>query len=56
MWKLSYGTEYNKETLCEYNNNAITEELCDKVVVAKFATITQYGAIEGKTQIHTTEG
>lgn len=31
------------------------EELEDQVVVAKFATTTQHGAIEGKTQTHMTE-
>lgn len=31
------------------------EELEDQVVVAKFATTTQQGAIEGKTQTHMTE-
>ena len=36
-------------------NNAVREELSDQVVVAKFATTTQHGAIEGKTQTHMTE-
>ncbi len=36
-------------------NNAVREEMSDQVVVAKFATTTQHGAIEGKTQTHMTE-
>ena len=54
MWKRNYGTEYNKETLCKYINNALKEEP-DISTVAKFATITNHDAIEGKTQIHMTE-
>lgn len=38
---------------CE--DGVIGEELEDQVVVAKFATTTQHGAIEGKTQTHMTE-
>ena len=38
---------------CE--DGEIGEELEDQVVVAKFATTTQHGAIEGKTQTHMTE-
>ena len=38
--------KYNQ---CKHINNAVREELCDQVVVAKFATTTQHGAIEGKT-------
>ena len=55
MWKRNYGTEYNKETLCKYINNALKEEP-DNSTVAKFVTITNHDAIEGKTQIHMTEG
>ena len=38
-------------------NNALREELAgqEDVVVAKFATTTQHGAIEGKTQTHLVE-
>lgn len=39
--------------ICE--DGEIGEELEDQVVVAKFATTTQHGAIEGKTQTHMTE-
>ena len=38
---------------CE--DGEIGEELEDQVVVAKFATTTQHGAIEGNTQTHMTE-
>lgn len=38
---------------CE--DGEIGEELEDQVLVAKFATNTQHGAIEGKTQTHMTE-
>lgn len=38
---------------CE--DGEIGEESEDQVVVAKFATTTQHGAIEGKTQTHMTE-
>jgi len=43
------------KTIGKHINNAVREELCDQVVVAKFATTTQHGAIEGKTQTHMTE-
>ncbi len=43
------------KTIGKHINNALREELCDQVVVAKFATTTQHGAIEGKTQTHLTE-
>lgn len=43
------------KTIGKHTNNAINEELSDQVVVAKFATTTQHGAIEGKTQTHMTE-
>ena len=55
MWKHSYGIDYNMEALCKHINNALKEEP-DNSTVAKFATVTQHGAIEGKTQSHTTEG
>ena len=43
------------KTIGKHINNALKEELEDQVVVAKFATTTQHGAIEGKTQTHVTE-
>lgn len=43
------------KTIGKHINNAIKEELCGEVVVAKFATTTPHGAIEGKTQTHMTE-
>lgn len=36
------------KTIRKHINNAIKEELADVVVVAKFATTTQHGAIAGK--------
>ncbi len=42
----------DEKTVRKHINNAIKEELSDAVVVAKFATTTQHGAIEGKTQTH----
>lgn len=42
----------NDKTIRKHINNAIREELAGMVVVAKFATTTQHGAMEGKTQIH----
>jgi len=43
------------KTIGKHINNALREELNDNEVVAKFATTTQHGAIEGKTQTHMTE-
>ena len=43
------------KTIGKHINNALKEELEDQVVVAKFATTTPHGAIEGKTQTHMTE-
>ena len=40
------------KTIGKHINNALKEELEDQVVVAKFATTTQHGAIEGKTQTY----
>lgn len=40
------------KTIGKHINNALKEELDNEVVVAKFATTTQHGAIEGKTQTH----
>ena len=43
------------KTIGKHINNALREELDRVVVVAKFATTTAHGAIEGKTQTHLTE-
>ena len=43
------------KTISKHINNALKEELSGSVVVAKFATTTQHGAMEGKTQTHDTE-
>ncbi|MCD8089213.1 MAG: virulence RhuM family protein [Clostridiales bacterium] len=43
------------KTIGKHIANARKEELSGQVVVAKFATTTQHGAIEGKTQTHMTE-
>ncbi len=43
------------KTIGKHINNARKEELEGQVVVAKFATTSQHGAIEGKTQEHMTE-
>lgn len=46
----------DKSTISRHIKNVFEEgELDRKVVVAKFATTTQHGAIEGKTQTHETE-
>lgn len=38
------------KTIRKHINNALREELTDEVVGAKFASTTQHGAMEGKTQ------
>ena len=43
------------KTIGKHINNALREELDNQVVVAKFATTTRHGAIEGKTQTHMTD-
>ena len=43
------------KTIGKHINNALKEELDNQVVVAKFATTTKHGAIEGKTQTHMTD-
>ena len=43
------------KTIGKHINNAMREELEGQVVVAKFATTTQHGAIENKTQTHMVE-
>lgn len=40
------------KTIGKHVNNALKEELAEQVVVAKFATTTQHGAIERKMQTH----
>lgn len=46
----------DKSTISRHIKNVFEEgELDRKVVVSKFATTTQHGAIEGKTQTHETE-
>lgn len=42
----------DEKTIRKHINNAVKEELSDSVVVAKFATTTQHGAIKDKIQIH----
>ena len=43
------------KTISKHINNALKEELADSVVVAKFATTTRHGAMEGKEQVHEVE-
>ena len=43
------------KTVGKHIANALREELVGQEVVAKFATTSQHGAIEGKTQTHMTE-
>lgn len=45
----------DKSVISRHIRNAIEEELKDEVVIAKFATTTKHGAIEGKTQTHLVE-
>ena len=46
----------NKSTISRHIKNVFEEgELQKEVVVAKFATTSQHGAIEGKTQTHEVE-
>ena len=46
----------NKSTISRHIKNVFEEgELYKEVVVAKFATTTQHGAIEGKSQVHLVE-
>ena len=42
----------DKSVISRHIKNALAEELKDEKVVAKFATTTKHGAIEGKTQTH----
>ncbi len=43
------------KTINKHINKALEEELSDEVVVAKFATTTQHGAIKEKQQTHMVE-
>ena len=43
------------KTINKHINKALEEELSDEVVVAKFATTTQHGAIKDKQQTHMVE-
>ena len=45
----------DSKTIRKHINNAIREELAGEVVVAKFATTTQHGAIKEKQQTHVVE-
>ena len=42
----------DKSVISRHIKNALAEELKDEQVVAKFATTTKHGAMEGKTQTH----
>ena len=42
----------DKSVVSRHIKNALAEELNDEQVVAKFATTTKHGAIDGKTQTH----
>ena len=42
----------DKSVISRHIKNALNEELQDEQVVAKFATTSRHGAIEGKTQTH----
>ena len=42
----------DKSVISRHIKNALYEELKDEEVIAKFATTTKHGAIEGKTQTH----
>jgi len=42
----------DKSVISRHIKNALNEELDGEVVIAKFATTTKHGAIEGKTQTH----
>ena len=42
----------DKSVISRHIKNAMAEELRDEQVVAKFATTTKHGAVQGKTQTH----
>ena len=43
---------HDSKTIRKHIVNAIKEELAGEVVVANFATTTEYGAIKGRSQTH----
>lgn len=45
-----FGRDY--KTIRKHINNALNEELDEKVVVAKFETTTKHGAMVDKTQVY----
>ena len=42
----------DKSVISRHIKNTLSEELKDEVVIAKFATTSKHGAVEGKTQTH----
>ena len=50
--KLSELFGRDKSVISRHIKNALNEELKDEEVIAKIATTTKHGAIEGKTQTH----
>ena len=54
VWLTAYQMAHlfgrDVKTIRKHINNALREELADEVVGAKFASTTQHGAMEGKTQ------
>lgn len=50
--QLSQLFDRDVKTIGKHINNVLKEELDSKEVVAKFATTTKHGAIEGKSQTH----
>ena len=48
--QMAFLFDRDDKTIRKHIDNAIKEELSDLVVVAKFATTTPHGAIEGKSQ------
>ena len=54
VWLTTYQMAHlfgrDVKTIRKHINNALREELADEVVGAKFASTTQHGAMEGKTQ------
>ena len=52
VFQMSQLFDRDEKTVRKHINKALAEELNDEVVVAKFATTTKHGAIEGKKQTH----
>ena len=42
----------DKSVISRHIKNVLSEELENEVVIAKFATTTKHGVINGKTQTH----